>query len=279
MLPLFDMMLQAQNGKAMEAMSKQFGLAQEQVTQGIAALMPAFATGFKRTASDPNDFGQLMSAMMSGNYSQYFEDLPKAFTPEGIADGNALLGQIFGSKDVSRAIAAQAAQISGIGQDVLKQMLPAMATAMMGGLMKQNMGQLPNIGDFWKNQSQANMIEQWMSTMGMHPKPKAPEATLFDNPFMQSFQAMMSGQSAGKTASNPFTANPFIEMFTSMMAKPAEKTGDAKEASTQKPAEDDGIKTLVNSMFDSGLEVQKNYQKNMDNIFDGYMNAMKPKQK
>jgi len=45
MLPLFDMMLQAQNGMAMDAMAKQYGLAQEQAAKAVAALMPAFASG------------------------------------------------------------------------------------------------------------------------------------------------------------------------------------------------------------------------------------------
>ena len=48
MLPLFDMMMQAQNGAAMDAISKQFNLAQEQATQAMAALMPAFSAGLKR---------------------------------------------------------------------------------------------------------------------------------------------------------------------------------------------------------------------------------------
>ena len=42
MLPLFDMMMKAQGGNAMEAMAKQFGLAQDQMQQAMAALMPAF---------------------------------------------------------------------------------------------------------------------------------------------------------------------------------------------------------------------------------------------
>ncbi len=39
MLPLFDMMMQAQNGAAMEAIARQFNLAQEQATKAMAALM------------------------------------------------------------------------------------------------------------------------------------------------------------------------------------------------------------------------------------------------
>ncbi len=142
MLPLFDMMMQAQNGAAMDAVSKQFNLAQEQAAKAMAALMPAFSAGLKRSTSNPYDFMGLMQAVASGNYAKYFEDMSKAFTPQGISDGNNILAQLFGSKEVSRAVAAQAAQMTGIGQEIYKQMLPVMADTLMGGLFKQSMGQM-----------------------------------------------------------------------------------------------------------------------------------------
>ncbi|MFN3634983.1 MAG: DUF937 domain-containing protein, partial [Rhizobium rhizophilum] len=148
MLPLFDMMMQAQNGMAMDAMAKQYGLAQEQAAKAVAALMPAFASGFKRNTTNPYDFSALLQSMTSGSYAKYFEDMSSAFTPQGIADGNQVLQQLFGSKEVSRAIAAQAAQLSGIGQDILKQMMPAMADTLMGGLFKQTTGQFPGANAF-----------------------------------------------------------------------------------------------------------------------------------
>ncbi len=270
MLPLFDMMLQAQNGTAMDAMAKQFGLAREQVTQGMAALMPAFSTGFKRSTTNPYDFGQLMMTMMSGNYSQYFEDMAKAFTPQGISEGNSVLGQIFGSKEVSRAIAAQAAELSGVGQDVLKQMMPAIATAMMGGLIKQSLGQMQPTGNFWNTMPQANVFEQWMQAVGLQPKPKNPMEALFDNPFTQSFQAFFATQAAKKEEPvSAFAGNPFMDMFEKMMAPVSPKA-------PEEPAPAKHFTDMVNTMFDSGLEVQKNYQKNMDAIFDTYLQATKP---
>jgi len=44
---------------------------------------------------------------------------------------------LFGSKDVSRAVAGRAAEQTGIGADVLKKMLPMVATMAMGSLSKQ----------------------------------------------------------------------------------------------------------------------------------------------
>ena len=283
MLPLFDMMLQAQNGMAMDAMAKQYGLAQEQAAKAVAALMPAFASGFKRNTTNPYDFSTLLQAMTSGNYAKYFEDMSSAFTPQGIADGNQVLQQLFGSKEVSRAIAAQAAQLTGIGQDVLKQMMPAMADTLMGGLFKQTTGQFPGANAF-AGTPMAAMMQQWLENTGLQPKPQAQAASMFDNPFTRAFQDMMGGQKKAEpqAPSNPFLDNPFTKAFQDMAtAYTAQVTGQTTEApkAAPEPAKapekdvQEGFAAMMNTMFDSGLEVQKSYQKSMEQIFDTYLTA------
>lgn len=275
MLPLFDLMTKAQDGAAIEAMAKQFGLAQEQMTEAMAALMPAFSTGLKRTASNPYDFSSLMTAIASGNYLKYFEDMGKAFSPQGIADGNTILGQIFGSREVSRAIAAQAAQMSGINQDIYQQMMPVVANAMVGGLFKQMAEQFQAAGEALTGGKAPNFFEQWMQATTGGEKPKAPPQSVFDNPFTQAFQAMFTPKpdatKPAAAASNPFAANPFLQAFEAM-AKPA---AAAKPAETPTP-EGTEVTNFFNQMFDSGIEVQKSYQKSMDSIFDTYLTSLKP---
>ncbi|WP_210103423.1 DUF937 domain-containing protein [Neorhizobium galegae] len=286
MLPLFDMMLKAQNGAAMDTLAKQFNLAQEQAAQAMAALLPAFSSGLKRSSSNPYDFSALMSGMFSGAYGKYFEDINKAFTPQGMADGNAVLERLFGSKDVSRAIAAQAAQLTGIGQDVLKQMMPAMADTIMGGLFKQMTGQVGT--NPFSPEALGQATQQWLQAIGFQAKPKPQPATIpFDNPM---FQAMRSLWGLEKPAdapapSNPFTDNPFAKAFQDMMsgsfstpeaapqpAKAAAPKAGAPSAPTGKP-EIEKFQAVLSSMFDSGVEVQKAYQKNMEAIFEGYVRA------
>lgn len=275
MLPLFDLMMKAQNGDAVEAMAKQFGLAQEQMTEAMAALMPAFSTGLKRATGNPYDFSALMAAISSGSYGKYFEDMAKAFSPQGIADGNAILGQIFGSKEVSRAIAAQAAQMSGIGQDIYKQMMPAVANAMIGGMFKQIAEQFQAAGNALAAGKTPNFVEQWMQATGMAEKPRPEPQSLFDNPFLKSFQAMFTpqtGKGQGPLGADPFAANPFLQAFAAMMQTPPAKTPE-KPAPEPDPGSFGG---LFNQMFDSGIEVQKTYQKSMDGIFDKYLSSLKP---
>ncbi|MBB4288581.1 hypothetical protein GGE16_000597 [Rhizobium leguminosarum] len=277
MLPLFDMMMQAQNGAAMEAIARQFNLAQEQATKAMAALMPAFSAGLKRSTSNPYDFVGLMQAVASGNYARYFEDMSRAFTPEGISDGNNILAQLFGSKEVSRAVAAQAAQMTGIGQDIYQRMLPVLADTLMGGLFKQTTGQMASPVNPFVNTPMGDTIQKWLESTGFAPKPKTtPEPNIFDNPFTQAMQQMFSVPKAQPMSQpNPFLDNPFAKAFQEMMsglgqqpAQPATKTPEAPKEEAKVTADSYG--EILNAMFDSGLEVQKTYQRNLEAIFETY---------
>ncbi|MCV3766848.1 DUF937 domain-containing protein [Rhizobium sp. TRM95796] len=272
MLPLFDLMMNAQNGQATEAMARQFGLAQEQMQKAMTALMPAFSSGFKRSAANPYDFNALLQSAMSGGYAKYFEDMGKAFTPQGVADGNAILGQLFGSKDVSRAIAAQAAQMSGIGQEVLKQMLPVMANAMVGGFLRQVADQFRAAGDAITAGDGAKLMEPWLRASGMAQQPETPTSS-FPNPFLDAMQAMMAPAAAKQEKpADPFAANPFLQMLGAMNA--------AMSPQQTKPATPDPVETapssnLFSQMFESGIEVQKAYQSNLDSILNSYFSGAK----
>lgn len=279
MLPLFDMIMRAQNGAAMDAMAKQFNLAQEQAAQAMAALLPAFSSGFKRSSANPYDMSSLMSAMSSGNYGKYFEDVSKTFTPQGMMDGNAVLEKLFGSKEVSRAVAAQAAQLTGIGQDVLKQMMPAMADTLMGGLFKQMSGQMASNNAFSPD-AMHRMSEQWLQAIGFQAKPR-PQADPFsmDNPMFQAVRGFWGlekqPEQKAQATGNPFLDNPFAKAFQDMMTagmqpKPSEDASQAKPQTEAPAGDNEAFRSVMNSMFDTGVEVQKAYQKNMETLIEGY---------
>ena len=146
MNPLFDMLTNmqtgAQNNTIADQMAKQFGLQQDQAKSAIEALMPAFSQGLKRNAAaSPTDLASFMQALASGNHANYLQDPSKAFSPAGMSEGNAILGHLFGGKEISRAVPKQAEATSGVSAAILKQMLPALAPLVMGGLFKQMTGQ------------------------------------------------------------------------------------------------------------------------------------------
>jgi hypothetical protein len=290
MMPLYDMMMNAQNGDAMQAMARQFGLNQSQMEQAMAALMPAFSTGLKRNASNPMDMSNFLSALASGNHAQYFENMQNAFSPQATQEGNGILGHLFGSKEVSRAVAAQAEAATGIGQEIFKQMLPVLATSIMGGLFKQATGQAS--GQTQANATgSSNPIGDLISEMmrqgigGGQPKP-APKASPMDNPLGQILEGMFGGgaqRQAPQSGSNPFGDNPLGQIFQDMLGG-AMGGGQARQAPEpeQQPDPDlmpSGRKRnpyddLFGKMFDAGKEVQQGYQKNVESIFDQYLQGM-----
>lgn len=270
MIPLFDMMMQAQNGNAMEVMAKQFGLAQEQMAKATAALMPAFSTALKRSATNPYDFSAFLAAMSNGNHAQYFEDLGKAFTPQGMADGNTVLDQLFGSREMLQAVSAQAAQMTGIGQEIYKQMMPVVASAIMGGLFKQASGQLGGMQNPFANTPMEAMMKPWLEASGFIKKPQ-PAPNPFDNPFtqaMQGFFGISKPEEKQPTAPDMFAGNPFMKAFQDMMSAPGGKPEPEKKTTDTSPMAP--FTDMMNKMFDSGLEAQKEYQKTIDGLFETY---------
>ena len=134
---LLDMIMSAQGGASAQQAGAQLGLNQQQSQSAIAALLPAISSALKQNTANPQGLAGLLGALQGGQHEQYLENPQMLGQPQTVNDGNAILGHLFGSKDVSRAVAGHAAQKTGIGADVLKKLLPLVATMAMGSLSQQ----------------------------------------------------------------------------------------------------------------------------------------------
>ncbi|MGO7309675.1 hypothetical protein ACCS91_38585, partial [Rhizobium ruizarguesonis] len=101
----------------------------------------------------------------------------------------------------------------------------------------------------------------------------APEPSIFDNPFTQAMQLMFSVPKQEATSQpNHFLDNPFAKAFQEMMGglgrQPSAQTENKTTEATKEEAKgnDDSYTEMPNTMVDSGLEVQKNYQRNLEEI-------------
>jgi hypothetical protein len=143
-MDLLQSVLSAQDGAAVSKLGRTFGLDQGQTAAAVGQLLPALAAGLSRNTTQPGGLEGLMAALAGGSHQRYLDD-PSTLTDESaIEDGNGILGHILGSKDVSRQVAAQASARTGIAADVLKKMLPLVATLAMGALSRQ--ASRPNVG-------------------------------------------------------------------------------------------------------------------------------------
>lgn len=121
----------------LQSMAKELGVSETQATSAAEALAPAVLGGFKKQAqSQPGGLEGLGGLLAQLGGSGLLEQVlgPQ---PTDVSRGNEVLGQIFGSKDVSRAVAQNAASQSGLDPSLLKKMLPMLAMLVTGYMAKQ----------------------------------------------------------------------------------------------------------------------------------------------
>jgi len=133
---MMDMIMQSAGGNVVQHAGSEYGLTRDQSQQAIGALLPAFSSAMKRNTASPQGLAGLLGALQNGGHDRYLDD-PSLLSQNATTDGNAILGHLFGSKDVSRAVAGRASEQTGISSDILKKMLPMVAMMVMGGLSKQ----------------------------------------------------------------------------------------------------------------------------------------------
>jgi hypothetical protein len=121
----------------LKSMAGELGASESQVAAGAEALLPAILGGFKKQAqAQPSGLEGLGGLLGQLGGSGLLDEL-LAPRPTDVSRGNNVLGQIFGSKDVSRTVAQNAASSTGLDPDLLKKMLPMLAMAVAGLMAKQ----------------------------------------------------------------------------------------------------------------------------------------------
>ncbi len=137
-MSLLETILKSQGGAVAGQLAKQFGLDANQASSVLGQLVPALSAGVKRNAQQSSGLDGLIGALSKGNHAQYLEEPTRIGQQDTVTDGNKILGHLFGSKEVSRQVASHASQQTGVSSDILKKMLPVVATMVMGGLSKQS---------------------------------------------------------------------------------------------------------------------------------------------
>ncbi len=120
-----------------QSMAREFGVSEAQAASGAAALLPAILGGFKKqTQAQPAGLEGLIG-MLGGLGGGGLMDEVLAPQPTNVSPGNDILGQIFGSREVSRTVAQNAAGQTGLDPMLLKKMLPVLAMLVAGYMARQ----------------------------------------------------------------------------------------------------------------------------------------------
>ena len=121
----------------LQSIANELGISETQAAAGAAALAPAILGGFKKQAQAPAGLEGLDGLLGQLGGGSLLDNV-LAKEPTDVGRGNDVLGQIFGSKDVSRTVAQNAASQSGLDPNLIKKMLPMLAMAVAGYMAKQH---------------------------------------------------------------------------------------------------------------------------------------------
>ena len=135
---LLDLLDSAGGTQSLGSLAGNLGLDTSKTNDLLGALTPALMGAMQKQTSSEGGLSSLINALQKGNHQQYLNNPDSLSAPETVADGNKILGHLLGSKDVSRNVAAQAAQSTGIDASLIKQALPLIASLVMGAMSKSS---------------------------------------------------------------------------------------------------------------------------------------------
>jgi len=122
----------------LQSMARELGVSETEAKSGAEALIPAILGGFSKQADGHpagiEGLGGLLRQLGGGSLL----DNVLSPHPTDVSQGDNVLGEIFGSKDVSRAVATNAAEQTGLDTSLLKKMLPMLAMMVAGYMAKQH---------------------------------------------------------------------------------------------------------------------------------------------
>lgn len=140
-----------QQSGVVDSMARELNIDPATAKTATGALLPAIVAGFGRTSTQAapagGGLGDILGSLAGGTgggvagglgglggilLDQVLQQDPTPTQP-----GNDILGQIFGSKDVSRGVASEVSAVTGIDEALLKKMLPILAMAVAGYMAKQ----------------------------------------------------------------------------------------------------------------------------------------------
>ena len=129
-----DVLREAQGGRAIQNLANAFNIDPAQAETAISQILPQLAQRIERNTLSRGGVADLVQALGDQRFRSVLAQ-PKALaSPAAIHIGNGALDTILGSKDTSRRMAERAAAASGLSETVVKQMLPVIASMLMGGL-------------------------------------------------------------------------------------------------------------------------------------------------
>ncbi|ACK50777.1 conserved hypothetical protein [Methylocella silvestris BL2] len=193
MFNLYEILQNAQGGQAVDNLAKQFNISPEQADAAIKALMPDMSAAFLKQSAQPAAFSSMLGALGDTQHLAAFTDPTAALSGETMQKGADVLTQLFGSSQQRADVAQNAAAFAGLPPALIQQMLPVIASMVMGGLSKSlanqglgglfgqlanaaSQGGLGSILGSLLGGAQGQTTPQGAGAGGIHPNPQADQS-------------------------------------------------------------------------------------------------------
>ena len=193
----YDLLREAQGGRAISNIATQFGLTEAQADAAAQTLLPPLVQQIERKTVTRDGLADFLGLVGSGQHERMVSD---PADPAAQAESAAIVNSLFGSTKASDAVIQRAAMGTGISGAILSRLLPYLASLLLGALFKGGGG---GLGDILNRLPQAGggggraSMPGWPGggsmggNMGGAPAPQSG-----DNPFKEMGDLLRGGKGA-----------------------------------------------------------------------------------
>lgn len=170
---LDEILSSAQGGHLVANLAQRYGLTDEQMDHAVKALAPALEIALSKAAEEPALFEKLIDALASPERQAAFYRPDAALADESVDQSRAFLAELFGSPAAAGQVVQVAARESGLRPDILSQLLPVLASVLIGGLFKNvsNQGLGGILGQLVNSGALGSILEQMLGGGGAPRQP------------------------------------------------------------------------------------------------------------
>ncbi|MGI9230154.1 MAG: DUF937 domain-containing protein, partial [Methylocystis sp.] len=126
----------AQEGQLATNLAQRFNLSEEEINKSIQALGLALAYGMDRAVEQPQNFEKIVQCLCASSNCCAHDHSEAAYGADSLARGQTAILSLFGSEAQTNEILQAASRQSGVSTQILRQLLPIIASVLFSGLSK-----------------------------------------------------------------------------------------------------------------------------------------------
>lgn len=126
----------AQEGQLATNLAQRFNLSEEEINKSIQGLGLALGYGMDRAVKQPQNFEKLVQCLCDSSNCCAHDHSEAAYSADALARGQMAILSLFGSEAQTNEILQAVSQQSGVSTQILRQLLPIIASVLFSGLSK-----------------------------------------------------------------------------------------------------------------------------------------------